>query len=225
MCKTKRSQVYITRRLRHIQKVVHHGGIALVGWTMLLLCAFSFAQDPSVQVLCPKEGAAFRVGSTLTVQWALRNQARPDGGVAILFSPDEGMSWHYLTNPMKNEDTAIYRDSIGTFNWTIADSVRLYGTVYMHMASTQCIVKVEAPYDESFIPGTSNIFSISPSTRAVQSGRNDIGNHRAVHETRSVNGLIETDKFGKIGLDGRRQSASGKIRKRSAVIPAGSTTR
>jgi hypothetical protein len=86
------------------------------------------------------------------------------------------------------------------------------------MASTQCIVRVEAPYDESFNPGTSNIFSISTSVLAVQSGRNDIGNHRAAPEMRRANGLIETNRFGKISLDGRRQSGSGKFRQRSAAV-------
>jgi hypothetical protein len=174
--------------------------IVLVVLSMLIALPSTAPQaqeiDTSIQTIYPVGGEEFTVGSTLTVQWVMHNQAEPSGGVVVLFSPNGGRNWIVLVSEtIASGDPDYYQDSIGTFTWVIPDSVRLYGTTYLPCSSQECLVQVGAPYDEDFLASESDLFSVVPpvptAVRPFRGGHNEMSN-------RAGSGTVQA-----FALDGR----------------------
>jgi hypothetical protein len=162
-------QTHALRQRIDEQRTAFGNGLALLSSIMLLFTTPAFAVDSLFEVVSPNAGQEFAIGSTMTVQWVMHNRALPGGGVMIQVSPDQGLTWFYINKtPLGNYDTMVYQDSIGTFTWTIVDSIKVYGMGYVHLASATCYVEVTAPYDDSYLPATSNRFSIVTPSQAVR---------------------------------------------------------
>jgi hypothetical protein len=185
-----------------------------IGFALLLFAGTLFAQGAHapIQVTCPIGDEIFAVGSQLIVQWILHDNAEPGGGVAVRLSPDDGYSWTFLTkSTITLSDSTVYHDSVGTFTWQIADSVRIRGTNYLHLVSPTCRIEVVAPYDDAYLPASSGLFSIDPATKADPRVRGRRAENRfarpADGATLYTSGAMATI----ITLDGRCRQAPGAL--------------
>jgi hypothetical protein len=170
-----------------------------LGW-LFLMVQISMAQeaytDSSIELVTPTGGEMFKVGNTLKVQWVLHNDANPGGGLLIQISPDEGRNWiRIVDETIKNGDAAFYHDSVGTYVWTIQDSLNYFANIFLHLATNQCLIMIGAPYDEVFVPGQSNTFTISPSNASIKS---------LSHSGRGINLILGKSDVEIFTIDGRR---------------------
>lgn len=132
-------------------------GLTLLGAAWLTGCDEKAdaptAPDPhKISVSSPSEGAKFRLGDTLTVDWSSTEFLY---GVDIRLSTD-GKNWPYFLNTFG----IVPGDADwGHFKWVVRDTLSV-GSMATHLAGKDVSIRVELGYgtsDTTFISAARNI--------------------------------------------------------------------
>jgi hypothetical protein len=108
------------------------------------------AGSDGLRLLSPVGGEAFAVGDTMHIIWST-DFAKVENGVIFGISPNKGKSWVDIrppTDALIQEGDQWYQGTLGRFDWIVKDSLESSLGKVWNLCTSECILKVEAPYDQ-----------------------------------------------------------------------------
>ena len=90
-----------------------------------------------ITLTAPSCGTSFKVGSTMNVQWTVKDTIDAPDAVDVMLSVDNGSSWGYLRSGSISNTTPIW----GDFPWVVKDSLLVSG-VKVNLVGKKALVRV-----------------------------------------------------------------------------------